>query len=89
MGAEQLGDLRQPVDERVAVLAKEDVPRRIWAKDHTVWSDDPTEITDRLGWLDVHRRVDLDELRAFARGCDGFTNVGAPRHGPFFLTSAI
>jgi glucose-6-phosphate isomerase len=24
---------------------------RIWAHDHTVWKPDPTEITNRLGWL--------------------------------------
>jgi transaldolase / glucose-6-phosphate isomerase len=25
---------------------------RIWDRDHTVWQDDPTEVADRLGWLD-------------------------------------
>lgn len=25
---------------------------RIWAKDYTVWKKDPTEISNRLGWLD-------------------------------------
>jgi transaldolase / glucose-6-phosphate isomerase len=25
---------------------------RIWARDHTVWQDDPTEVANRLGWLD-------------------------------------
>lgn len=28
-----------------------DVVSRIWHKDHTVWKPDPTEISDRLGWL--------------------------------------
>jgi transaldolase/glucose-6-phosphate isomerase len=72
-----LGSLQGAVERRVEMLAKDDVPRRIWSKDHTVWSDDPTEITNRLGWLDVHRRIDPDELRAFARGCaaDGLTTA--------------
>ena len=26
---------------------------RVWAHDHTLWRDDPTEIADRLGWLSV------------------------------------
>ncbi|NJO06205.1 MAG: bifunctional transaldolase/phosoglucose isomerase [Chloroflexaceae bacterium] len=25
--------------------------KRIWEHDHTVWKDDPTEISNRLGWL--------------------------------------
>lgn len=28
------------------------VIERIWKKDHTVWSENPTEISNRLGWLD-------------------------------------
>ncbi len=31
----------------------ENAVARIWSGDHTLWSSDPTEITDRLGWLDV------------------------------------
>jgi glucose-6-phosphate isomerase len=26
---------------------------RIWQRDHTVWKPEPTEITNRLGWLDI------------------------------------
>lgn len=60
-----LDDLEGAVDERLSRL-KEIVPR-IWARDHTVWRDDPTEITDRLGWLDAPERAreTLPELRAF------------------------
>ena len=36
-----------------------DIVGRIWDRDYTLWSDSPTEITDRLGWLDV-----ADEMRA-------------------------
>jgi glucose-6-phosphate isomerase len=69
MRSEDLGDLAGPVRRRLDVLAKEDVPARIWRQDHTVWADDPTEITNRLGWLDVMRELDLAELRGFAREC--------------------
>jgi hypothetical protein len=34
-------------------MDRDKVVERIWRKDHTVWKDDPTEITDRLGWLTV------------------------------------
>ena len=34
-------------------MDRDRVLERIWRRDHTVWKDDPTEITDRLGWLTV------------------------------------
>ena len=30
-----------------------DAAKRMWAGDHTLWQDDPTEVADRLGWLHV------------------------------------
>ena len=52
----------------LASLASDAIPSRIWARDHTVWSEDPREITDRLGWLDVMRemRPHLPTIRAWA-----------------------
>jgi glucose-6-phosphate isomerase len=43
----------EAVEQALDQLEQTDVVRRIWAKDHTIWKADPTEITDRLGWLDV------------------------------------
>ena len=51
-----LGRLQPVVDAQLARLQKDDAPRRLWAKDSTLWSSDPAkrqEIHDRLGWLDV------------------------------------
>src|SRR5207237_10415611 len=51
-----LGRLQPAVDAQVSKLQKDDAPRRLWAKDSTLWSADPNkrqEIHDRLGWLDV------------------------------------
>jgi transaldolase / glucose-6-phosphate isomerase len=50
-----LGNLEPFVDIRLKRLA--DVVPQIWARDHTVWASDPTEIADRLGWLDAPRRA--------------------------------
>jgi transaldolase / glucose-6-phosphate isomerase len=61
-----LDDLAEPVAERVRRLGDRDVLPRIWGRDHTVWRDDPTEISDRLGWLDAPSRADPDALRRFA-----------------------
>ena len=51
-----LGPLQPAVDAQLARLQKDEAPRRLWAKDSTLWSADPAkrqEIRDRLGWLDV------------------------------------
>jgi transaldolase/glucose-6-phosphate isomerase len=46
------------------------LPRRIWARDPTVWKDDPNtpEIRDRLGWLTVGKMMaqQVKALRTFA-----------------------
>ena len=74
-----LPGLTKQVDERLRAFADAEVPRRIWEKDHTVWRQDPTEISDRLGWLTVHELMHerVPELKEFAEGCaaDGLRQV--------------
>ncbi|MFC1911739.1 glucose-6-phosphate isomerase [Chloroflexota bacterium] len=41
------------VKEALAGLQERKVVSRIWRKDHTLWSPEPGEITNRLGWLTV------------------------------------
>jgi glucose-6-phosphate isomerase len=72
-----LGSLAADVDAAVAdALAL--IPR-LDARDHTVWQQDPTEVADRLGWLDAPQRAadELDHLREVAAGlvADGITDV--------------
>lgn len=52
-GLEGLGPLRPAVDEAFGRLEDGDVPARVWTRDHTVWSPEPVEIENRLGWLDA------------------------------------
>lgn len=49
-----------------ADLLDRDAVRRLFAADHTLWRDDPTEIADRLGWIPVVAEVlaDLPQLTA-------------------------
>jgi transaldolase/glucose-6-phosphate isomerase len=77
--AAALGVYEPVVHEALARLSKEKVMARIWAHDHTVWKPDPTEITNRLGWLHsadvMPDHVDrLEELATRARA-DGYTHV--------------
>ena len=50
-------------------VEQRDIVRRMLRKDHTLWKPDPTEITDRLGWLTVseHMCEQTAMLEAFAR----------------------
>jgi glucose-6-phosphate isomerase len=65
-----LPELDAKLAQRLATMDREHVIERIWQHDHTVWSDDPTEITrpDRLGWLDIAGQMlgEAPALAAFA-----------------------
>jgi transaldolase/glucose-6-phosphate isomerase len=46
-----LGAYQAAVDAALTEMAENRLVHRIWVHDHTVWKPDPTEITNRLGWL--------------------------------------
>ncbi|MGI0090559.1 MAG: transaldolase [Nitrososphaerales archaeon] len=61
------------IDSALNQISSEFIVRRIWNQDHTVWKSDPSEISNRLGWLrapeameeNAHRIEDLvDGVRA-------------------------
>ena len=73
-------ELEQPLAERVKRAHDEDVARRIWERDGTLWAPDGTpEVTDRLGWLTIADKMleEADTLDAFVAECkaDGLTDV--------------
>ena len=74
-----LGALAGPVEERLAALRREEVVRRLWMRDHTVWKADPTEISNRLGFLAAPEQSleAAPDLAAFARevAAEGCTDV--------------
>ena len=47
----RLGPLQKAVGEALAELDGRRIVERIWDHDHSVWKDDPAEISNRLGWL--------------------------------------
>jgi transaldolase / glucose-6-phosphate isomerase len=64
-------DVEPRVAERVKRAAQEDVARRIWRKDDTLWGPaGQAEVDNRLGWLNVteQMRERLGDLQAFAEG---------------------
>lgn len=75
----RLGAIADAVDDALAELAERDAVRRVWDRDHTLWQQDPTEVADRLGWLDAPVEVapQLGRLRELAAevAADGSTDV--------------
>jgi len=74
-----MGPLQPVIMEAMSRLEDERVMRRIWARDHTVWQPDPTEVANRLGWLDIMEPMTqaLPRLEAFvdALRAEGYTKV--------------
>ena len=80
MGSFKLGTYESAIHDRLAKWADEDMGRRIWEKDFTVWSpDEMPEIEDRIGWLDLPERMsaEIGPIRVFAEEIkdQGFTHV--------------
>ncbi|MDA0768922.1 MAG: glucose-6-phosphate isomerase [Chloroflexi bacterium] len=93
-----LGNFQAAVDDTLNNLDRGDVIPRIWVGDHTVWKPDPSEISDRLGWLDVSldMRDQTESLQAFVNDvkADGIRDVvllgmGGSSLGPEVLRQAI
>jgi transaldolase/glucose-6-phosphate isomerase len=62
-------DTEPRVADRVAKAAQDDVARRIWRKDDTLWGPaGQAEVANRLGWLTIldSMNEDLADLQAFA-----------------------
>jgi glucose-6-phosphate isomerase len=68
------------IDARLARAAREEVARRIFDRDDTLWGEaGQPEVSNRLGWLDIHDRLlpEADDLEAFAAQAreDGLTEA--------------
>jgi len=75
----KLGEHTNSFNKAFDKLKKEKIVEKIWEKDYTVWSDEPTEITNRLGWLfspETSLKA-LKEIEDFVEAVklDGFTKV--------------
>jgi glucose-6-phosphate isomerase len=74
-----LGAYEPAVDAALADMERDRIMARIWAHDHTVWAPEPTEISDRLGWLHSPEVMagNLARLQDFADEVriEGFTQV--------------
>jgi transaldolase / glucose-6-phosphate isomerase len=74
-----LGALGTTADAALARAGREQVVARIDRGDYTVWKPDPTEISNRLGWLTIAERMAAAEpqIRDVVDGvrADGYTDA--------------
>jgi transaldolase / glucose-6-phosphate isomerase len=77
--AEFLGPVAAAADAAQADLSGRGAIRRIWSLDYTLWDSDPTEISNRIGWLVSPHQMEeqVEDLEAFTKELkdDGFTHV--------------
>jgi transaldolase / glucose-6-phosphate isomerase len=71
---------RAAIDRRLERAASDEVARRVFDHDDTLWGEaGQPEVSNRLGWLDVHDRLlaEADDLESFAQQVhdDGLTEA--------------
>ena len=75
----RLGKFQADVDRALQQIKENNILSRIWSHDHTVWKDDPGEISNRLGWLHCPEKMAdaLDQITAFVEEVRqaGFTHA--------------
>jgi len=81
------------IEQSLIDLQNERIVDRIWQKDHTVWGKDPTEISNRLGWLDCLEvtRKSFAEINSFVDEIksEGFTQALLMGMGGSSLTPEV
>ena len=92
-----LGSYIEQVRRGLTGLEKARTIRRMWDRDHTVWKPDPTEISNRLGWLTVPQEMTqkLVALNSFASDMAGSVDhvvllgMGGSSLGPEALSRSL
>jgi glucose-6-phosphate isomerase len=76
---EVIGPYQQNLEAALSQMEKQRIVPRIWEHDYNVWSPDPREISNRLGWLEVAQqiRAEVSNLDSFVNQvrADGFTHA--------------
>ncbi len=77
--SEYAGEHLGAVESELSNLEKNRFIERFLSSDHTLWGDDPAEISNRLGWVNAPERMlgAVDEIEEFSESVrkKGFTDV--------------
>jgi transaldolase/glucose-6-phosphate isomerase len=75
----ELGSYTTSVDSAIGEIERHRIINRIWAHDYTVWKPEPTEISNRLGWLHIMEmmQAQLPRMQALVQSVrkDGYTHA--------------
>lgn len=76
---DHFGALGSGIADTLRELGRLRAAERMWRRDYSLWKPDPTEISNRLGWLDSPREMleEVPRLKEFVAGLhrDGITHV--------------
>ena len=90
---EHAGDYDGVIHSRLLELEKNRFAERFFGHDPLLWGDDPSEITNRLGWVYLPQRMleAVDEIDSFSESArkEGFTDVVVLGMGGSSLSSEV
>lgn len=90
---EYAGDYGSLIESKLLELDKNRFAERFFNFDHLLWADDPSEITNRLGWVHLPQKMlgVADEICDFSESIrkKGFTNVVVLGMGGSSLSSEV
>lgn len=76
---EYAGDYQSAIESQLLKFKKNRFAKRFFGHDYLLWADDPSEITNRLGWVHLPENMlgATDEIRDFSESVRkaGFTDV--------------
>ena len=90
---EYAGDYQSLIESELFELERDRFAERFFNGDHLLWADDPSEITDRLGWIHLPEEMlrAADEICHFSESArkKGFTDVVVLGMGGSSLSSEV
>ncbi len=90
---EYAGDYGSIIQSRLLELEKNRFAERFFDRDHLLWADNPSEITNRLGWVHLPRQMltAVNEIDGFSESIreKGFANVVVLGMGGSSLSSEV
>lgn len=91
--SEYVGNYQNVIESELLKLEKNRFAGRFFNHDHLLWADDPSEITNRLGWVYLPEEMLLatDEIEDFSESIrkKGFTDVVVLGMGGSSLSSEV
>lgn len=90
---EHVGDYQSVIESQLLELEKNRFAERFFDYDYLLWADDPSEITNRLGWVHLPEEMlrVADEIESFSESVrkKGFTDVVVLGMGGSSLSSEV